>query len=140
MKLEILNRVHPLVEEAWKNGFRIKIVGASFMIEDAIGPGVAGEAARAREREELVKRIKEKEDDVWVYLESLERVQVKINSKVLGEPVWIVGCESVLKNLPENETGYLPEEIYRIKQNNLSADAIKKIHSIKKFFGGTVIK
>lgn len=140
MKIEILNRIHPLIEEAWKKGFRISISGASFHIEDLRGPEAAGDAARLAETQDLIKRMKQNEEDVWVYLESLERVQVKINSKVLGETVWIVGCQSVLKNLPQNEIGYLPEEIYKLNQSNYSQEAIKKLHLAKKIFGGTILK
>lgn len=140
MKIEILNRIHPLIEEAWKKGFRISISGAAFHIEDLRGPEAAGDAARLAETQDLIERMKQNEEDVWVYLESLERVQVKINSKVLGETVWIVGCQSVLKNLPQNEIGYLPEEIYKLNQSNYSQEAIKKLHLAKKIFGGTILK
>lgn len=140
MKLEILNRVHPLIEEAWKKGFRISISGAAFSIEDLLAPEAAGKEARVAETKDLIERMKEKEEDVWVYLKSLERLQVQINSQVLGETVWIVGCQSVLKNLPQNQIGYLPEEIYKLKQSNLSPEAIRKLHLAKKFFGGTILK
>ncbi|NKE73502.1 hypothetical protein [Candidatus Manganitrophus noduliformans] len=140
MKLEILNRIHPLVEEAWTKGFRIFIDEDKIVVRDLVGPGAEGSAVRQREADDLGRRIDQNKEEVWAYLQSLESVQVKIESKVLGESVWIVGSETVLKRLPQNQVAYLPEEIYKIKQANWSAETIRKIHQVKKFFGGSILK
>lgn len=140
MKLDILNRVHPLIEEAWTKGFRLSFNGENISITDLVGPGGEGVPAREKEKKELTEKIEQKKDDVRIYLESLEMLQVKIQSKILGEAVWIIGCESLVKGLPKNEVAYLPEEVYKIKQGKLSPEVIQKLHTVKKFFGGTIVK
>ncbi len=64
------------------------------------------------------------------------RGKVKTDSKVLGDTVWIVGSENAWKSLPDNQVGYLPEEIYKIKQAGWTEDHLRKIHQAKKFLGG----
>lgn len=109
-------------------------------MRDLVGPGAEGSAVRQREADDLGRRIDQNKEEVWAYLQSLESIQVKIESKVLGESVWIAGSETVLKRLPQNQVAYLPEEIYKIKQANWSAETIRKIHQVKKFFGGSILK
>lgn len=65
-----------------------------------------------------------------------KNIAVRIRSAVLGEDVWLVSNESVREHLKsEGLVCYLAEEIELMK--NLSPEAVKKIHLVKKQFGGS---
>ncbi|MBI3803576.1 MAG: hypothetical protein HY282_07410 [Nitrospirae bacterium] len=140
MKIEILNKVHPLMAEAWTKGFRPSILEDKIILTDLLGASPESADLRKAEAEELRSRIDQNQEEVLIYLDQLESLQVKIDSKVLGDTVWIVGSEHALKRLPENQVGYLPEEIYRIKQAGWTEEHLRKVHQAKKFFGGTIMK
>jgi len=140
MKIEILNKVHPLIVEAWTKGFRPSIIEDKIVLTDLVGGSPGSAEARKVETEDLYLRMERQREDVFIYLDQLESLQMKIDSKVLGDTVWIVGSESALKRLPNNQVGYLPEEIYKIKQAGWTENHLRKVHLAKKFFGGTILK
>ncbi|HZR47203.1 MAG TPA: hypothetical protein VFA47_10890, partial [Candidatus Manganitrophaceae bacterium] len=111
MKIEILNKVHPLIVEAWTKGLRPSIIEDKIVLTDLVGGSPGSAEARKVETEDLYLRMERQREDVFIYLDQLESLQMKIDSKVLGDTVWIVGSESALKRLPNNQVGYLPEEI-----------------------------
>lgn len=140
MKIEILKRIHPLIEEAWTKGFRPSISWDKIILIDLLTPSSGSAESRKVEMEDLHSRIDRNQEEMFVYLDQLESLQVKIDSEVLGDTVWIVGSENTLKRLPENQVGYLPEEIYRIKRAGWPEEHLRKVHLAKKFFGGTIMK
>jgi len=140
MKIEILNKVHPLIVEAWTQGFRPSIFEDQILLTDLLGASSESAESRKAEMENLRTRIDREKEDVFAYLDHLEGLHVKIYSKILGDTIWIVGSEAALKRLPENQVGYLPEEIYKIKQAGWAEEHLRKVHQAKKFFGGTILK
>ena len=62
-----------------------------------------------------------------------QNLAVRIRSKVLGEDIWLVSNEGVRDYLKaEGLICYLPEKILKLK--GLSAEAIRKVHEVKKVF------
>ncbi len=139
MTLKILNEIHPLIEEAWHMGFDPILDQTSVVVIDAVP--VSGEENGQREqfRSDLERRIRDKEAEVCTYLRSLDGLRVKIDSKILGETIWIVGKKEMLSGLPHGAVGYFPQEVMRIKKAKWTDECLRKIHQIKKVFGGSIL-
>ncbi|MFY9268991.1 MAG: hypothetical protein WAO55_04495 [Candidatus Manganitrophaceae bacterium] len=140
MTANVLKDIHPLVEQAWEAGFNLIGREDDLIMLDPL-PLVSDQEIIVRERilYQLQQRIEQKKQEVLVYLRSLEQVKVLIHSKRLNDKVWIVGTEALLKTLPDGEVGYLPAEVYRIKQSNFSDEILQKMHLTKKILGGNIL-
>ena len=139
MNLKILSEIHPLIEEAWLQAFEPVIQDHRVIVKDALPTSDEDPIEREKSRLNLEARIQSKEADVVDYIKSLDQIVVKIDSKILAERVWIVGRKERLSDIPPQEVGYLPQEVFRIKKANWTNETLKKIHKIKKVFGGTIL-
>jgi len=139
MNLKLLNETHPLIEEAWMNGFEPVIQDHRVMVQDALPTSDEDPFEREKSRLDLEERMQSKAADVIYYLKSLDDIVVKIDSKILVEQIWIVGSKKRLSEVPPQELAYLPQEVFRIKKANWSDETLRKIHRIKKIFGGTIL-
>jgi hypothetical protein len=140
MTANVLKDIHPLVEQAWEAGFNLIIREGDLIALDPL-PLVSDQEIIVREGMlyNLKQRIEQKKQEVLVYLKSLEQVKVLIHSKRLNDKVWIVGTEALLKTIPEGEVGYLPAEVYRIKQAKFPDEILQKMHLTKKILGGSIL-
>jgi len=139
MSLEILNEIHPLIAEAWSMGFDPILDQGAVVVLDLLPTSGEDVEQRAQSKSDLEKQIKGKEEEVRIYLHSLDNLQVMIDSKILGERIWIVGRKERLSGIPPQEVGYLPQEVIQIKKANWTNETLKKMHQIKKVFGGNIL-
>jgi len=139
MSLKILNEIHPLIAEAWSMGFDPVIQDNRVIVKDTLPTSDEDPIEREKSRLNLEERIQSQEADVVDYLKSLDQIVVKIDSRILAEQVWIVGRKERLSDIPPQEVGYLPQEVFRIKKANWTDETLRKIHRIKKVFGGTIL-
>ncbi len=138
MNLKILQEIHPIIAEAWEMGLDPDLDGDVIVLSDPLMDSGRSDEAREEKKLTLSRRIKGEAAAVRCYLRSVQSLMVKIESEKLGETVWIVGHKRLMKNIPAEEVGYFPQEVMRIKQAKWSDENLKKIHSIKKIFGGTI--
>lgn len=67
------------------------------------------------------------------------RYLVRLHSEILGEDIALVsGPGQVARAKALGLTAYLPEEIERLAANPVDAAGLRKLHSVKKRFGGTL--
>ncbi len=139
MSLKILKEIHPLIAEAWSMGFDPILDQGAVVVLDPFPTSGEDVEQRAQSKSDLEKQIEGKEEEVRVYLHSLDGLQVMIDSKILGERIWIVGKKEMLSGLPPDEVGYFPQEVMRIKKGEWTDETLRKMHQIKKVFGGTLL-
>jgi len=139
MNLKLLNETHPLIEEAWMNGFEPVIQDKRVIVKDSLPTSDEDPFEREKSRLDLEERMRSKGADVADYLKSLDEIVVKIDSKILADQVWIVGSKKCLSEILPQEVAYLPQEVFRIKKANWPDETLRKIHRIKKIFGGTIL-
>ncbi len=138
MNLKILQDIHPIIAEAWEMGLDPDIDGNEIVLSDPLMDAGDSDTEREKKKLNLSRRIKGEAAAVRAYLRSVQGLMVKIESEKLGETVWIVGHKKLMDKIPAQEVGYFPQEVMRIKKANWSDENLKKIHSIKKIFGGTI--
>jgi len=68
-----------------------------------------------------------------------KRYAIKVYSELLKEEIWILSDEEMKREINDNLTTYLPNEIEHMKKNKATKDDIKKIHMVKKTFPGSHI-
>lgn len=139
MSLSILSKIHPLVETAWLLGLDLVIEYKRVVVKDLFVFTDKDTEERRRGKKGIEANIQKQEKEVRAYLESLSKLQVKIDSEILNDQVWIVGTKALLKKLPKNQVGYFPAEVMLIKKAQWSPDTLKKMHQIKKLMGGTIV-
>jgi len=62
---------------------------------------------------------------------------VKIKSRLLGEVIFLVSSEEVSGQVEADYVCYLPDEVLALQ--GLTPEEIKKVHLIKKSFGGIIV-
>jgi len=139
MSLSILGKAHPLVEAAWLLGLDLEIEYNRVVIKDPYTFSEKDTEERRKAKKGIETNIQKQGKEVRAYLASLAELQVKIDSKILEDQVWIVGTKALMAKLPNNQVGYFPAEVMLIKKANWSPDTLKKMHQIKKLMGGTII-
>ncbi len=117
-------------------GYRITVHSG-----DKIKLTYEGVAIDTEKLQPLIAELKTRKSEALKALRQV-RYTYKIYSKILDEYLWVAANDEELKKLigeGTTEVIYTQDEILKLFSLNLSDDAIKKIHSVKKTFRGSVI-
>jgi len=67
-----------------------------------------------------------------------DQICVEVDSRLLGETIYIVSNEECLQHVSGEAVTYLPEEVEMIR--NMSDESLRYAHNVKKKYGGRIIR